>query len=75
VRLTTFFFQLAFTGPRGISEREWGDANPEGTRAEFNQYFKNLSNERLQVRRTVASDDFTNTALQELQRQAEAKVV
>ncbi|KAF9643303.1 hypothetical protein BDM02DRAFT_3273117 [Thelephora ganbajun] len=33
---------------RGVSEREWACANPYGTKAQFEEYFKNLSDERCQ---------------------------
>ena len=46
-----FYVLLVFTILRGVSEREWFRANPHGTKDEFNEHFKTLSLEKLQVRR------------------------
>jgi hypothetical protein len=40
---------LTFINPRGVAEREWSHSHPDGTRGQFNEYFKNLSPEKRQV--------------------------
>lgn len=58
---------------RGVSEREWSRANPAGTRVQFNEYFRNLSAEELQVRWTPISQNRTNFELQKLAERVEAE--
>ena len=55
------FPATVFTTLRGVSEREWSRANPNGTRNEFREYFKGLEPEKLEVHRTTAGDNLTNT--------------
>ena len=60
---------------RGVCEREWASANPDGTRAEFNKYFKSLSEEDLQVCWITTNDDPTNVVSQKFKLQVEAPTV
>ena len=55
--------------PRGACERVWSRKNPNGTADDFEEYFKNLSDEGIKVRRTTASGNITDTAPQELAEQ------
>jgi len=65
---------LVLTALSGASEREWCLANPCGTRTEFKDYFKSLSDKQPQVRGTTANDSSAKVTPQEPKQQAEAKV-
>lgn len=56
------------TVSRGVAERKWTQDNPEGTKEMFRAYFEDLSDEKRQVCRTLASNDPTNLCLRNLQR-------
>ena len=59
---TTPPFIPALTIFRGVSEREWSVANPGGTRAQFMEYFKELSDKQCQVRETGATTNDARSA-------------
>lgn len=42
-------FAVVLTKSSGLAGREWADVNPEGSKEEFEAYFKNLSAEERQV--------------------------
>jgi hypothetical protein len=54
-----FFPAAVLTPLRGACERAWSSKNPNGTRVEFNEYYKSLSEEDIEVRWTTASNDPT----------------
>lgn len=41
---------------RGVAERRWCSANPKGSKAEFNSYYRELSGEKLKVRVTMLAN-------------------
>ena len=64
-----------FTASRGVAARDWALLNPRGTNKQFDEYFDNLSDKQLQVRRTTDTNEPTNTAPQEFEKRAGSQVV
>lgn len=65
---------ITFIMIRGLAERQWHRNNPNGTKDDFAQHLKSLSNEKLKVCKITVSGGLANVTSQELEQTATAKV-